>query len=106
LGDVDDLFDELVWALAKFEKDEAPELVCGSEGKAGRAFARMPTHAVRLHEWGTQGYGLNFMCGPPAMNGAPKVVGWFHVWGTRLLCMGHPTISVRDFATLLLLSYR
>jgi hypothetical protein len=37
----------------------------GWGGKAVRAFARMPTHAVRLHEWGTQGF------------------GWFYVWATR-----------------------
>jgi hypothetical protein len=49
-------------------------------GQGGdRAFARMPTHAMRLHEWGTRDigwvyvwatrhprYGLGFMYGPPA----------------------------------------
>jgi hypothetical protein len=37
----------------------------GLGGKADRAFARWPTHAMRLHEWGTRG------------------MGW-------ILCMGHP----------------
>jgi hypothetical protein len=37
--------------------------------KTVRASARMPTHAVRLHEWGTRG------------------MGW-------VLCMGHPPLVV------------
>ena len=34
-------------------------------GREGLSFARMPTHAMRLHEWGTQG------------------LIRFHVWATR-----------------------
>ena len=30
----------------------------------------MPTHAMRPHEWGTQGLRLEFMYGPPAVGGA------------------------------------
>jgi hypothetical protein len=37
----------------------------GWGGKAVRAFARMPTHAVRLHEWGTQGCRLVLCAGHP-----------------------------------------
>jgi hypothetical protein len=32
-----------------------------------RAFTRMPTHAVRLHEWGTRGMGVGYV-GPPAIS--------------------------------------
>jgi hypothetical protein len=32
----------------------------------GSRSARMPTHAMRPHEWGTQGI-RGFMCGPPAV---------------------------------------
>src|ERR1017187_8531547 len=37
----------------------------------------IPTHAMRPHEWGIQSV---FVGGPPAMNGAPKMV----------FCVGHP----------------
>ncbi|XWK49530.1 hypothetical protein RBB78_20125 [Tunturiibacter empetritectus] len=30
---------------------------CSTRGETVRAFARMPTHAMRLHEWGTRGIG-------------------------------------------------
>jgi hypothetical protein len=38
-----------------------------------RAFARMPTHAIRLHEWGTQSMGSNLCLGHPP--GAPMSAG-------------------------------
>jgi len=64
----------------------------GWGGKAVRAFARMPTHAVTLHEWGTQGCGLVLCMGhPPRM---PTHAVRLHEWGTQgcgwFLCMGHP----------------
>ncbi len=32
----------------------------------GSRFARMPNHAMRLHEWGTRSKRIHLMCGPPA----------------------------------------
>jgi hypothetical protein len=53
-------------------QDRGP--VHASHALTVRAFARMPTHAMRLHEW------------------APAVSALFHVWATR------PTRSKRPLA--------
>jgi len=90
----------------------------GWGGKAVRAFARMPTHAVRLHEWASKVL-VGFVYGPPAPSAHPRL--WFgfmygppaavrafarmpthavrlHEWGTRVCglvsCVGHPPPEV------------
>ena len=41
--------------------------------ESGSCVARMPTHAVRLHEWGTQTWGYLCMGHPP---GTSRVVAY------------------------------
>jgi hypothetical protein len=93
-GSFDDLFEDFLGvggievgeAVVATEGDEVDDLSCddvqgpgawldfnGWERKADRASARWPTHAMKLHEWGTRG------------------IGW-------ILCMGHPPARRRIFA--------
>jgi hypothetical protein len=44
----------MVWILAGVEEN-------------GSSFARMPTHVMRLHEWGIRLW-VRLMCGPPSLN--------------------------------------
>jgi len=54
---------ELAGVLAAFEA-QWHGWILAVVWESGSSFARMPTHAMRPHEWGTRGMGG--MYGPPA----------------------------------------
>jgi hypothetical protein len=47
----------------------------------GSSFARMPTHAMKLHEWGTRGM-AGVMYGPPATQ-SDLLPEYLKLWGSR-----------------------
>jgi hypothetical protein len=71
---------------------------CGWVGvwkKDGSCFARMPTHAMRLHEWGTRGIGAIFMYGPPAaLRECPHLR--IEIWGTQFFSFNLDVVYPRQ----------